>query len=385
MKYSSLRHDQACIVSRRSTAFSIVICALFGSPGLAVAQAGWEKQWEALVEAGNREGQVNVIVPPGPSFREGVTGFSKAFPSIKLNVISQHIRDALPRILREREAGINSADVMVGAVGAGVFREWIPKGILAPLKPALIHGDVLDDSKWLCGLPWGWMDKGKVYNIGFSAVSLPGLYVNRDMLSEAILPDGAPLETLMKAELRGKISWNDPRELGSGQNIAALFLRNRNEQFLRDFVSQQKPIFTRDERQQVDWIARGRYPVAMGLNTTILADFQKEGIGKNVVALGIKDADMFLPGFGVMALFDKAAHPNAAMVFANWLLTREGQEQYHRAAGENSRRIDVPAFNKATAPKNLNCGTALDLQKEEFADLRSAGGKVSADAYEKAR
>jgi iron(III) transport system substrate-binding protein len=353
--------------------------------GAAAQQAAWEQQWASWVEGANTEGEINVVVATGPSYREGPAAFGKAFPGIKTNVTGQHIRDALPRILREREAGIYSTDVMIGAVGAGVFQEWIPKGVLAELKPVLIRPDVTDDSKWLCGLSWGWMDKSKSHNIGFTTVVVPAVFVNRDTVPEADMPPGMPLDALMGAKWKGKMSWSDPRELGSGQNISALFLQNRGEKFLRDFITGQKPIFTRDDRQQVEWTIRSRYPVALGLNPTILADFQKDGLGKNVVALDVEGVNLILPGFGVLAIFDKAPHPNAAKIFANWILTAEGQDAYTKGTRENSRRVDVPTYGKDPRPKADACASAVDLQKEEFAVLRNTSGKISAEAFEQLR
>jgi len=39
---------------------------------------------------------------------------------------------------------------------------------------------------------------------------------------------------------------------------------------------------------------------------------------------------------------NKAAHPNAAIVFLNYLLTHEGQTAYSKAGGATVRRLDVP-------------------------------------------
>jgi len=36
-----------------------------------------------------------------------------------------------------------------------------------------------------------------------------------------------------------------------------------------------------------------------------------------------------------------APHPNAAKVFINWLLSREGQEVFSRAMGQPTRRLEV--------------------------------------------
>ncbi|PYJ68080.1 MAG: hypothetical protein DME76_13480, partial [Verrucomicrobia bacterium] len=37
----------------------------------------------------------------------------------------------------------------------------------------------------------------------------------------------------------------------------------------------------------------------------------------------------------------KAPHPNAAKVYVNWLLSREGQEVFSNAMGQPTRRLDV--------------------------------------------
>lgn len=41
-------------------------------------------------------------------------------------------------------------------------------------------------------------------------------------------------------------------------------------------------------------------------------------------------------------MINKPAHPNAAKVFLNWFLSREGQTVFTRAHGGHSARIDVP-------------------------------------------
>lgn len=41
-------------------------------------------------------------------------------------------------------------------------------------------------------------------------------------------------------------------------------------------------------------------------------------------------------------LFNRASHPDAARLFLNWVLTREGQEVWSNASRVNSLRADVP-------------------------------------------
>lgn len=46
--------------------------------------------------------------------------------------------------------------------------------------------------------------------------------------------------------------------------------------------------------------------------------------------------------FASLVLLEKAPHPNAATVFANWILTKEAQTAWSRAMFHMSRRVDVP-------------------------------------------
>ena len=39
---------------------------------------------------------------------------------------------------------------------------------------------------------------------------------------------------------------------------------------------------------------------------------------------------------------NKAAHPNAAKVFLNWLLSKEGQLAWQKKSDNNSLRTDIP-------------------------------------------
>jgi ABC-type Fe3+ transport system substrate-binding protein len=46
-------------------------------------------------------------------------------------------------------------------------------------------------------------------------------------------------------------------------------------------------------------------------------------------------------GVGCVAAVKNPPHPNAAKVFANWLLAKEGQDIFGKALGQGTRRLDV--------------------------------------------
>ena len=43
-----------------------------------------------------------------------------------------------------------------------------------------------------------------------------------------------------------------------------------------------------------------------------------------------------------MALLNRAPHPNAAKLFLNWVLSREGQIAWQKYSEANSLRMDIP-------------------------------------------
>jgi ABC-type Fe3+ transport system substrate-binding protein len=50
----------------------------------------------------------------------------------------------------------------------------------------------------------------------------------------------------------------------------------------------------------------------------------------------------YVSSFGSLGLMNRAPHPNAAVVFINWLLSKEGQLVWSKAVNAVSRRVDVP-------------------------------------------
>jgi ABC-type Fe3+ transport system substrate-binding protein len=80
------------------------------------------------------------------------------------------------------------------------------------------------------------------------------------------------------------------------------------------------------------------------------------------------------PGFGAVALMDKAPHPNAAIVYVNWLLSKAGQTEYEKS-GRNSRRLDVPPSDPSLAGKP---GVRYqDIQSEDSIPLRNKVSEIS--------
>jgi iron(III) transport system substrate-binding protein len=310
-----------------------LVFALSVAPARAAAPG-----WDALVKAAIAEGSVEVHGGPGRIYSEALTeGFRRAYPGIKLNFTGSSGRDAIPKITREREAGLYNWDVYVGGTPS-ILQTLKPAGAFAPLRPALGDPAVLDDKAWYGGLDGGWMDKEGKFVFGFELTVSPVVYVNWDVVSHDDLKTYADL---LKPQFAGKIVWDDPRLPGQGVASAQVLLINFGAAYLSELYAKQKITYTSNPRQNAEWVVRGQYPIGIATAAEELKPFQEQGLGKNIVPL---DAALpqpaYGPGFGTVSLMDRAPHPNAAKLYINWLLSKEGQTEYGRT-GHNSRRLDV--------------------------------------------
>ena len=82
------------------------------------------------------------------------------------------------------------------------------------------------------------------------------------------------------------------------------------------------------------------------------SDLQSQGVGKNVKPLpdSYFKVQQISVGFGGVGFVDKAPHPNAAAVYINWLLSKEGQQAW-TTLPRGTRRADVTSTLPELTPK----------------------------------
>jgi iron(III) transport system substrate-binding protein len=308
------------------------------------------KDWDALVAAAEKEGQLSIAGPPGDTYRFAlIDWFQKKFPKIKVEYNGASGRDQVPRVARERQSGVFNWDIYIGGPTSplGALK---PIGAFDPLPPELILPEASDNAKWHDGFRSGFMDVEEKLYYAFDGTTSDVLYVNADMVAPSEIK---AYKDLADPKWSGKIVWEDPRQEGSGLNSALLYKLTYGEAFIRKLLAEQKIIFTRDRRQLTEWIVRGRYPIAVSLPSDQLKIFIEKGLGKNIKQ--VEDAHFIQsinPGFGAFGILNRRPHPNAAKLYANLLLSVEGQTSWAKqSGGRNSRRSDVPLGDPEAALK----------------------------------
>ncbi|HLG72368.1 MAG TPA: extracellular solute-binding protein [Chloroflexota bacterium] len=305
--------------------------------------ADWQAQWDKLVAAAKQEGTVAYASMEGNGYKEAIAEFTKAF-GINVDHTQYATASVLgPKLKRERDAGVYSVDVVQAqpADALGVMRTFWD-----PLRPALIHADVLDDGKWNGGFEAGWLDNAKQLAYAYGEATSSLLALNTDMVAEGEVKTP---QDMLNPKWKGKLVMADVTTGFTFSPSTGLRLRY-GEDFLKKLIVDQQPTFIREGRQLVEAMVRGKYAIGFGLQSAILKDFTDEGQGKNVKMTDI-------PGLTTVVnqnawLAKNALHPNAAKLLLNWILTKEGQTAWRKVVTVNSRRTDVPPVDPSVVPQS---------------------------------
>ncbi len=345
---------------QNAAAAALMACAL-SAP--AAAQSIDISNWPAVLEKAKQEGVVVVHGAPGQRYSAVLKdAFQKRYPEIRVEFSGAANRTAIPRLLRERQAGIFTQDVWTS--GSSAISQLKPAGALQPLAPFL-RKETMDDKNWIGGFAAGFTDLEQKFFFSFDGTVQNPIHVNWDFVKRDQIKS---IKDLLKPEFANKIVWDDPRRGGSGNGASLTMLENFGEDFLRQLYSQ-KSVYTTNRRQAAEWLVRGRYPIAIGLDDAELEVFEKQGLGKNVDTLGnsFYQIEQLSPGFGSVGIINNAPHPHAAAVYVNWLLGQEGQDAWVTVP-RNSRRIGVASPDPKQGPKD---GVKyFNGHHEKYADIR---------------
>jgi iron(III) transport system substrate-binding protein len=294
------------------------------------------KSWDELVAAAKQEGKVVVGGPPTRSFREQVPKAFKARYGITVDYIGGRGSETAARTRAEHQAGAMTMDVMISGIQTMATIFYREK-MLAPLKAAMVMPEVADTSKWKQGSLW-FPDPEQTYVLRlFSGLSTP-FHINTTVVKPGELRS---VQDLLDPKWTGKIALQDPTVPGSGSTQAAELYVQFGEEFFKKLYVDQKPAISRDTRQLTDWLARGVYPIVLGAEDSQVDKLRADGVPVMPLYTLADLPGSASAGFGQIAIFEGAPHPNAARVFANWLASKEGSEIFARTKAAVPLRNDI--------------------------------------------
>jgi len=297
------------------------------------AKAGWQADWEKIVELAKKEGKVVVSIPASAELRTAIEkSFEKRY-GIDVEPIVGRASAIVRKMVDESKAGVRYVDLHMGG-SESIVTSMLPEGVLEPLEPLMLLPEVKDPKQWYAGHVW--IDNAKRFVYSSQAFQTENIWINSQLMKA---DEVRSFDDLLEERLKHRIGLLDPRTGGSGASTWSYLREIKGEDYLRKLVGQ-KLALSRDQRVLAEILAKGKLALVVGLTYYSYAPFINAGLP--VAPLPAPREGMYVAGgSGHVVVLKNAPHLNAAKIFLNWFLSREGQEVYSRAMHQGTRRLDV--------------------------------------------
>lgn len=293
--------------------------------------------WDELVKAAQKEGNVTIYGAELGAAKDAIRQSFKVKYGIDIDSTEGRPAEILAKLTAERRAGLYLGDV--GLMGNSTFIADVrPLEITVPLGSLLVLPEVTDPAKWRTGrIPY--LDK-EGHSLAMVAMAIQCSIYNSDLVKEGEITSFLDYLT---PKWKGKMVLSDPAVAGNANNFFTTqatqnWGKEKTLEILRQLAAQE-PVMTRDQRLLLEWVARGKYPVGIGQSSAMFNEFKR--MGTPIAYARLKEPPQMSSGSGNVFVFDKAPHPNAAKLFVNWLLTKEGATVWSQGQGYPSQRVDV--------------------------------------------
>jgi iron(III) transport system substrate-binding protein len=332
----------------------VILWLLFASLSQsAESKPASQTDWEKAIAAAKKEGEVRLWGDQEITHPDIVAAFAKEYPFIKAVTVSGRVGELMPRIIAERRAGKYLADLYSGGLGGRSFFDFLKTGVLDPIKPVLLLPEVVDGSKWLNGEHY-YADGEKRFVFMYEgSVAGVGLHYNTNLVD---LKEFRSYWDLLNPKWKGRILLYERVGVGSPSVVRFYYNAQLGPDFLRRLLTEMDLTVSQDRRQSSDWLASGKFPICIDCGDTDRAKQQGLPVDEFPHA-NLKEAgyEISTSGNSGLALVNNAPNLNAARVFANWFLSREGQTVWQAVMNtkvlesSDSMRIDIPK-DKVAAP-----------------------------------
>ena len=141
-----------------------------------------------------------------------------------------------------------------------------------------------------------------------------GILINTRLVKEQDIPTS--WNDLNDPKWKGKILSDDMRPLGSGNTMFAILEKTMGTDFNQK-LAEQKPVFSRDMRNDARRVARGEYAIYIPQIFAFTSDLKGLPVKVVIPKEGAPFAEMDL------AVLKNAPHPNAARLFIDHFLSVE--------------------------------------------------------------
>jgi iron(III) transport system substrate-binding protein len=282
------------------------------------AKEGAGAQWEQTLQAARKEGSVTVVTHTNLLYRETIARFSEKYPDISVEHVAIRPSEFAPKVVTEQQNGTFGYDLWVSS-SSNMVEVVLPTGGFDKLTPYLLLPEVTEGKNWRTGsLLWATNEPYIVLNRANVGGSV---WVNRDRLPAS---EFSNVEQILEPKFKGKLMIRTPNAPQGSTLAMSGWLHSKGEDFIWKAMKDQEPVYIENARLLTQNLINGKYPLAIGTDGATIDNCKQAGGCQTLEEVrGLE----YILGHGV-SMLKKAPHPNAAAVFANWFLSKEGQEAF---------------------------------------------------------
>ncbi|MGE5219740.1 MAG: ABC transporter substrate-binding protein [Chloroflexota bacterium] len=325
-----------------------------GNPMSVAELAAYNKadREKVLYEGAKNEGKLMwyTSLTGGPN-TEAPKVFEAKYPGIKLEVYRGNSDAIMQRVVQEAQAKRFLVDCIETTFPVlKVMQEY---KMLAPyFSPYLAQYP--DDAKEKT-------EKGMVY-WATDRDSYVGLAYNTNVVQGGAVPK--TFEDLLKPELKGKIGFATS---DTGSRVIAAMLASKGAEFVRKLKGQQVTLHSVSGRAILDMVISGE----LGLSPTVFLSHSRVSIAKGAPIKWVP-MDLVPTNSGGVAVPANLPHPHAALLFADFLLSPDGQKFLHKFGLESA--TSKPNF-KRYYPEAGMSASQYEKESEKWEKLLRDIGK----------
>lgn len=274
-----------------------------------IALPAHAEDWQAVVDAAKKEGKVVVydMALGAPYFLAVLKSFEAKY-GIPVESLDLRASELAERIRTEQSAGRYLGDVEM--ITTTMIEEQRNNGDFIEKLPAIPNAANLRP-------PF----KANDYSVP-AFVQPMGILINTRLVKEDDVPKS--WGDLTDPKWKGKILSDDMRPLGSGNTMFAILEHQMGGDFNAKLAGQ-KPVFSRDMRNDARRVARGEYAIYVPQIFAFTSDLKGLPVKVIIPKEGAPYAEMDL------AVLKNSPHPNAARLFIQHFLEADSQLLYANA------------------------------------------------------
>jgi len=319
---------------------------------LATASYAWAQSEAELIAGAKKEGKVvfwsSMRIEDS---RALAAGFEVRYPFIKVDIFRAGGEQIVNRALTEHLAGKTTYDVL----NAFALKVLQNKGLLQPYAtPEATH------------YPVGFKDPQNFWVSLYSGYNVIGY--NTKLVSKAEAPRN--WDDLLHPRWKGKLLMDDEEYFWH-----AGMLKHWGEEKGRKYMealSRQGLQFRNGHALLADLLSIGEFPAAV----VVYPDHIEQMKAKGQTVEWVKSSDPILVNLAPVAVAARAPQPNAAKLFLNYSISKEGQEILQKARRASARH-DVPPLVPDMDPRKLKrvpLDPEIPTNPEHVKDFRRAFG-----------